>query len=110
MQFSSTKKLYQAMAKGSVSGITVPAFNIRTLTFDIMKALLRAAKKEKVATFIMEIAQSEIVYTRQSLQEFSENCVKAIKAEKYKGPIFLQADHFKCLDNSLFLLPSSLLL
>ncbi len=98
MKFLSTKKLYQAMAKGSVSGFTVPAFNIRTLTFDLIRALLRAAKKEKVGAFIMEIAQSELMYTRQSLQEFSENCVKAVKAEKYKAPIFLQADHFKCLD------------
>ena len=96
--FASTYDLYQKIARGELSGFTAPAFNIRLLTYDTMRALFRAAKKHKPRAFIIELAQSEMEYTNQTPEEYAQNCMRAAEAEGYEGPIFLQADHFKCLE------------
>jgi len=43
----STQKLYEKMAQGEYKGFTVPAINIRTLTFDFAKTIFRAAHKDQ---------------------------------------------------------------
>jgi len=93
--FSSIQELYSAMGKKEVSGFTVPAINIRTLTFDLAKTIFRSAKKIDAAAFIFEIAKSEIGYTAQRPIEYS--CIIALAAmkENYTGPIFIQGDHFQ---------------
>jgi len=91
----STQKLYEKMAHGDCRGFTVPAINIRTLTFDSAKAVFRAAHKEDVGAFIFEIAKSEINYTSQSLEEYIAVILAAGIQEKFKGPIFFQGDHFR---------------
>ena len=97
---SSTFNLYKKMAQGEVNGFTVPAFNIRTLTFDVARALFKAVKKEKVGAFIIELARSEINYTKQTPEEYVALILAAALAEKFKGPLFFQADHFY-LDSNL---------
>lgn len=92
---ASTQKLYQKIAKGKVEGFTVPAFNIRTLTVPVARALFRAAKKEEVGAFIVELARSEMEYTSQSPREYKNSIMEAVKEEKFEGPVFLQGDHFK---------------
>jgi len=87
----STQRLY----KEGQSRFTVPALNIRTLTFDIAKAVFRAAKKEKVGAFIFEIARSEINYTGQSPEEYIAVILGAAIEEGFKGPLFFQGDHFQ---------------
>jgi len=91
----STQKLYEKIAHGDCRGFTVPAINIRTLTFDFAKAVFRAARKEDVGAFIFEIAKSEIDYTSQSLEEYVAVILAAGIEERFKGPIFFQGDHFK---------------
>jgi len=54
---SSIQDLYEAMGKGKVTGFTVPAMNIRTLTFNLVRAVYRAAKKISAGAFIFEIAK-----------------------------------------------------
>lgn len=103
---SSTQKLYERIARGesrgftpletrSLTGFTVPAFNIRTLTFDAALALFRAAKKERAAAFIIELARSEMDYTSQAPEEFAACCLAAAVEEGFKGHLFLQGDHFE---------------
>jgi len=92
---SSTAPFYKQIAKGNVASFSVPAFNLRILTFDMARALFRAARKANTNVFIMEIAQSEMGYTRQTLKGFTKQCLAAAKAENYQEPIFLQGDHFK---------------
>jgi fructose/tagatose bisphosphate aldolase len=92
---SSIKGLYDAMGKGQVSGFTVPAINIRTLTFDLARAIFRAAKKINAGAFIFEIAKSEIGYTDQKPLEYTSIISLAAMKEGYRGPIFLQGDHFQ---------------
>lgn len=92
---ASIQSLYEAYGKSEISGFTVPAINIRTLTFDIARALFRAAQKTNAAAFIFEIAESEIHYTRQRPLEYSSLVILAAIKENYQGPIFIQGDHFQ---------------
>ena len=91
---ASIEPLYKEIAKGNTLGLTVPAFNIRTLTFDVACSIFKVAKKEKASAFILEIARSEMEYTKQSPTEFALCVLGAAIKEKYKGPVFLQGDHF----------------
>jgi fructose/tagatose bisphosphate aldolase len=91
--FASIQNLYEAMGKGQYKGFTVPAMNLRGITFDVAKAVFRAAMKNKVGPFVFEIARSEMGYTKQSPGEFTAAILGAAMAEGYVGPVFIQADH-----------------
>ena len=92
---SSIQHLYEAMGRKEVSGFTVPAINIRTLTFDLARSIFRTAKKINAGAFVFEIAKSEIGYTDQRPIEYSSIITLAALKEGYKGPIFIQGDHFQ---------------
>ena len=51
---SSVYPLYMAMGRGEVRAFTVPAFNIRALTYDAARALFRAAMRHGVGAFIRQ--------------------------------------------------------
>jgi fructose/tagatose bisphosphate aldolase len=93
---SSILPLYKAIGRNEVSRkFTVPAFNIRALTYDVARALFRAAMRHNVGPFIFEIARSEIGYTEQRPGEYAACVLAAAIAENYKGPVFIQGDHFQ---------------
>jgi len=93
---SSILPLYQALGRKEVQRrFTVPAFNIRILTYDVARALFRVAMKHDVGPFIFEIARSEIGYTEQRPGEYAACVLAAAIAENYKGPVFIQGDHFQ---------------
>ena len=92
---ASIQGLYEAMGRGDVKGFTVPAINIRGLSYDVARAVIRAAKKNNSGTFIFEIAKSEISYTGQSPDEYAVVMIAAAVKEGYKGPVFIQGDHFQ---------------
>ena len=85
--------LYVARGKGAVQGFTVPAINIRCLTYDTARALFRAAKRLEAAAFLIEIARSEIAYTDQRPAEYVAVLQGAALREGYRGPLFVQGDH-----------------
>ncbi|HEX7832688.1 MAG TPA: class II fructose-bisphosphate aldolase [Thermoanaerobaculia bacterium] len=88
--------LYKAIGRNEVTRrFTVPAFNIRALTYDVARALFRAAMRNNVGPFIFEIARSEIGYTEQRPGEYAACVLAAAIAEGYKGPVFIQGDHFQ---------------
>lgn len=87
--------LYIAIGKGEVGGFTVPAVNIRGLTYETAKALFRAANKLDVGAVILEIARSEMGYTNQPADEYSAVILAAAIKEGYNVPVFLQGDHFQ---------------
>lgn len=94
--------LYTAMAQNDFAAkFTVPAMNIRTLTFDLARAVFRQAKKQKVGFFVFEIARSEMGYTFQSPEEYSTCIMAAALAENWNGPVFIQGDHFQPKAHSL---------
>lgn len=92
---ASIKQFYREMGKGKYSGFTVPAINIRGLTFLVAKQVFKAAKELEAGPFIFEIARTEIGYTEQEPEEYAVNILAAAIDEGYKGPVFLQGDHFQ---------------
>jgi len=92
---TSIMPLYEAMGRKEVSGFTVPAINIRALTYDVAQAVFRAAMKKKVGPVIFEIARSEIEYTSQRPREYTAAVTAAAIKAGYRGPLFLQGDHFQ---------------
>ncbi|MDD5449797.1 MAG: class II fructose-bisphosphate aldolase [Candidatus Omnitrophica bacterium] len=92
---SSISGLYAARGRGEFGGFCVPAINLRTLTYDLARAIIRVAKNNNSGAFIFEIAKSEIVYTNQPPVEYAALCVAAAVKEGYQGPIFIQGDHFQ---------------
>jgi len=91
---ASIQALYEEMGK-SYPGFTVPAMNIRGLTYDTSKVIFRKAMEMNVGPFIFEIARSEIGYTKQRPLEYSTVVLAAAVKEGYQGPVFIQGDHFQ---------------
>src|SRR4030067_622921 len=83
------------IGKGKHKGFTVPAINIRGLTYDSARAVFRKAKEMSVGAFIFEIARSEIGYTAQRPLEYSAVVLAAAIREGFEGPVFIQGDHFQ---------------
>ncbi len=93
---SSINNLYMARGKGEVAhDFTVPAINIRVMAYDTARAVFKVASKLNSCAFIVEIARSEIGYTGQRPEEFSSVILGAAIKEGYKGPVFIQGDHFQ---------------
>lgn len=91
---ASIHELYMRMGK-DYPGFTVPAINIRGLTYDVAKAIFRVAMKLDAGAFIFEIARSEIGYTKQRPIEYAAVVMAAALKEGYRGPVFIQGDHFQ---------------
>jgi fructose/tagatose bisphosphate aldolase len=92
---ASTSRLYERVAKEEIGGFTVPAINVRFATYNTARAIIRAAMKNRVGIFIFEIARSEMQYTCQDPAEYVTSVMAAAIREGYKGPIFLQGDHYQ---------------
>lgn len=92
---SSIHELYIARGGGEFSGFTVPAINLRGLTYDLAKAIFRVAKKNNSGAFIFEIAKSEMGYTNQPPLEYANVILAAAIKEEYSGAVFIQGDHFQ---------------
>ena len=92
---ASIQSLYEAMGRKEVSGFTVPAINIRGITYHVAQAVFRAAIKGNVGPVIFEIARSEIGYTRQRPREYACAVLAAAIKSGWRGPVFLQGDHFQ---------------
>jgi len=92
---SSIQTLYEAAGKGLYSNRTVPAINIRGITYDVARAVFRAARTTDTGALIFEIARSEMSYTSQSPEEYASCVLAAAIREGFQGPVFLQGDHFQ---------------
>jgi fructose/tagatose bisphosphate aldolase len=92
---ASIQGLYEAAGRGLYHGITVPAINIRGVTYQVARAVFRAAIKAKVGAFSFEIARSEIGYTKQRPAEYTASIMAAAVREGFRGPVFIQGDHFQ---------------
>lgn len=91
---ASIQELYEEMGR-NYPGFTVPAINIRGLTYDVARVIFRKALELKVGPVIFEIARSEIGYTKQRPLEYSTVVLAAAVREGYEGPVFIQGDHFQ---------------
>ncbi|MDQ1261030.1 MAG: tagatose 1,6-diphosphate aldolase GatY/KbaY [Euryarchaeota archaeon] len=92
---ASIQSLYEAMGRKELGGFTVPAINIRGITYDVAQAVFRGAIKGNVGPVLFEIARSEIGYTKQRPQEYTCAVLAAAVKSGWRGPVFLQGDHFQ---------------
>ena len=91
---SSIHNLYKARGEGKCQGgFTVPAINLRNLTYYLARAIFRVANKNNAGAFIFEIAKSEMGYTGQPPIEFTGVILAAAIKEGFSGPVFIQGDH-----------------
>lgn len=95
VHLASIQPLYNAIGRGEVAGFTTPAINVRGMAYDTARAIFRAALKNEVGAFILEIAKSEMGYTNQSPAEYAAVITAAAIAEGFTGPLFIQGDHFQ---------------
>ena len=92
---ASIHELYTARGQGKTGGFTVPAINVRAMTFDTGRALFASARELEVGALILEIARSEIGYTDQRPAEYVAVLTAAALKEGWSGPLFVQGDHFQ---------------
>ena len=92
---SSIQELYEARGRGEYNGFTVPAINIRGMSYDFSRSIFRTAHKLSTGAFIFEIAKSEIGYTLQKPHELVPVILGSAIRENYTGPVFIQGDHFQ---------------
>ncbi len=91
---ASIQGLYEEMGR-KYPGFTVPAINIRGLTYDVAKAIFRKAIEMNAGALIFEIARSEIGYTKQRPLEYAAVTLAAATREGFEWPVFIQGDHFQ---------------
>jgi fructose-bisphosphate aldolase, class II len=92
---ASIHDLYMARGRNEWTGFTVPAINVRGLSYDTARSLFRVANKLNAGAFILEIARSEIAYTEQRPAEYVAVVLAAALREGFRGPVFIQGDHFQ---------------
>lgn len=92
---SSIHSLYKAFGEKKIDGFTVPAVNIRALTYDSARVIFRLMIKHRIGAVVFEIARSEIEYTDQQPKDYTSSILAAAIKEGYSGPVFLQGDHYQ---------------
>jgi fructose/tagatose bisphosphate aldolase len=91
---SSLQGLYEARGRKECKGFTVPAINVRGLSYDVARAVFRAALHLKAGAFIFELTRTESHYTDQRPAELVAVVVAAAVREGFEGPVFIQGDHY----------------
>ncbi|HTI64302.1 MAG TPA: class II fructose-bisphosphate aldolase [Gemmatimonadaceae bacterium] len=92
---ASIHDLYMARGRGKTHGFTVPAINVRGMAYDTARSIFRTAIELNAGAFILEIARSEIAYTGQRPTEYVAVMLAAALREGFRGPVFIQGDHFQ---------------
>jgi len=92
---ASIQALYEARARGEVSGFTVPAINLRAQTFDMARTVYEAATAADVGAVILELARSEQTYTFQRPIDYATSVLAGAIAAGWRGPVFIQGDHYQ---------------
>ena len=92
---ASIHELYLARGRGEIHGFTVPAINVRGMAYDTARSVFRTANRLEAGAFIFEIARSEIAYTEQRPAEYVAVMLAAALREGFRGPAFIQGDHFQ---------------
>ena len=95
IMLASIHDLYMARGRGEYENMTVPAINVRGLTYDFARAVLTACLKNNNLAVLFEIARSEQGYTFQPPAEFMPGIMAAAIKEGYPGPLFIQGDHYQ---------------
>ncbi len=83
---ASIQALYDARARGEVSGFTVPAINLRAQTFDMARTVFEAAEAADVGAVILELARSEQTYTFQRPVDYATSVLAGRRRRRLARP------------------------
>lgn len=93
---ASIHELYMARGRGETPiNFTVPAMNLRAMTYDLARSAFAAANALKVGAMIFEISRGEMQYTAQRPAEYVACLLAAAIKEGVRGPVYIQGDHFQ---------------
>lgn len=94
---ASIHDFYMARGMGAfpATAFTVPAINVRATTYLTARQAFAAAIERDAGAVIFEIAKSEMAYTDQRPAEYTAVILAAALREGWRGPVFLQGDHFQ---------------
>jgi fructose/tagatose bisphosphate aldolase len=84
-----------AKGRGEHLGVTVPAINVRGMTYDVARVIFRVAMEKEAGAVLFELARSEMSYTAQPPSEYASCVLAAAVREGYQWPVFIQGDHFQ---------------
>lgn len=99
---ASINDFYMARGSGELPlDFTVPAMNLRGMTYDLGRSIFSVAVKHNVGAMVFEIARSEMAYTGQSPREYVSVLTAAAVREGWSGPLFVQGDHFQAKAESM---------
>ena len=84
-----------ARGRGEVGGFTVPAINLRTQVFDMVRQPATRPRPSTPGTVIFELARSEQEYTFQRPGEYITSVLAGAIAAGWQGPVFVQGDHYQ---------------
>jgi len=97
---ASIAPVYDALATRRLAPMTVPAMNLRGLTYPVARAAWRAALRLDAAPLLFELAPVEATVGDQPLAEYGAMVLAAAAREGHRGPVFLQADHVEVADDT----------
>ena len=92
---ASIQDLYMAAGRNEYANVTTPAINLRTMTYDLARTVMRAGHATKSKQIIFELARSETGYTDQRPAEYASAVLAAAIKENWQGPVFIQGDHYQ---------------
>jgi fructose/tagatose bisphosphate aldolase len=88
--------IYKARADGQLeSNFTVPAMNLRGLSYLTAQAAFEAAQELDVGLMIFELARSEMKYTNQTPLQLASSVLAAAVKTGWQHPVFIQGDHYQ---------------
>ena len=85
--------IYRGLAAHKIPPMTIPAINLRGMTYDIARVVWRVAINQDAGPIIFELAPSKSVVGDQSFEEYAAMILAAAAREGWHGPVFLQGDH-----------------
>ena len=94
---ASIHELYMARGRAefAATDFTVPAINLRAAAYLTARQAFAAAIERDAGAVIFEIAKSEMAYTDQRPAEYTAVVLAAALRTGWRGPVFLQGDHFQ---------------
>ncbi len=93
---ASINNIYRQRANETLPhNFTVPAINVRGLTFFVAGEIIKAASATNTKHFIFELSRSEMRYTDQNWEGYATCVLAGALSVGYTGPVYIQGDHFQ---------------
>lgn len=92
---ASIHALYEAFGEGEVKDFTVPAINLRAISYDTAREVFKKAIEKEAGAFVFEVSRTEMVYDNETQDEIAVVVLAAAIKTGYQGPVFLQGDHYQ---------------